>query len=108
MDCIDKPAVDGAAQTVTLALRNNIGFGVNVTAVVDASTLCAGPHEINDVGIPAGSPAEISNNGVFRVKLVACNIAVGDKFDQDVTVSYINIESGLANKAIGAVRGRAG
>ncbi len=53
-------------------------------------------------------PLNVSNNQVFRIQLVGCGIVTGDKYDADVTVGYKNDETGLANNAIGSIRGRAG
>jgi hypothetical protein len=111
MDCIDKASIQTG--TVTLALRNNQGFPVTVTsasATNNGAVACGGAVQIA-VGATGnltaiGTGASVPNNEVFRVELSGCGLNAGDKFDGDVTVSYTNQESGLANQAVGSVRGR--
>jgi hypothetical protein len=110
MDCIDKASIKEA--TVTLALRNNQGFPVTVTganATNGGASVC-GPVQVA-VGSTGnltaiGTGISVPNNEVFRVELGTCGLTAGNKFDGDVTVSYTNEESGLANQAVGSVRGR--
>lgn len=106
MDCIDKASIrtDG----LTFALRNNIGFGIEVTDIalpIGSVYVCTG-EEVNDVAI-AGS-FNVSNNEVMRVGFTTCTgaPAAGDKFDEAVVVSYKNKESGLANQVSVDIRGR--
>ncbi|MEM4397447.1 MAG: hypothetical protein QW757_02355 [Candidatus Woesearchaeota archaeon] len=105
MDCIDKAAIDGTADTVTIALRNNIGF----TTQIDSATASVGSCATTQVDTGSGYvdlPVNVSNNEVFRLRFSGCSLNTGDKFDGQVTVTYTNIESGLQNKAVGDVRGR--
>jgi hypothetical protein len=110
IDCIDKPAIDGTADTVTLAFRNNIGFTMQVDSVASTAGSCSGATQIaiGASGSLQNLPQNVSNNGVFRIQLSGCSLNTGDKFDGDVTVTYTNMETGLQNKAVGDVRGRVG
>lgn len=106
MDCVDKANI--LSTTLEMALRNNVGFGIQVT---DANTtLCTGQSQI---GVGVGTPyfdisnTPVPNNEVFRIRLQNCNNGVaGAKFDDTVTVSYTNVETGLDHNVIGDVRGR--
>jgi len=112
VDCIDKPAIDSAASTVTLALRNNIGFKMQVDAVTPTGATCTGNSQvaIGASGAFADVPgaSNVSNNEVFKLKLQGCSLTAGDKFDADITMTYTNQETGLQLKAVGDVRGRVG
>ena len=106
MDCIDKAAI--TTDTVTIALRNNIGFGITVDSATDGDTLCGGALvDIDDGnGFVAIANNAVPNNGVFRIRLNTCDIATDAKLDTTITVGYTNSESGLSNNAVGDVRGR--
>ena len=107
MDCIDKANVKTA--TLELALRNNIGFGVTVTGANVSG--CAGIPSQVSVGSNttyfAISDTPVSNNEVFRIRLWTCtNGAVGDKFDDTITVAYTSSETGLDHDVLIDIRGR--
>jgi hypothetical protein len=109
MDCIDKASI--TTTTVTLALRNNQGFPITVSAASatnNGAAACGGGAQmaVGAAGVLGAMNTSVPNNEVFRVELSGCGLTAGDKFDGDVTVSYTNQESGLANQAVGSVRGR--
>jgi len=109
MDCIDKGAIDSVGDTITIALRNNIGFGVTIQDAVIAGTgqTCDLSPSV-DIGagyIPIANNT-VLNNAVYRVRFDTCGMTQGTKLDGTVTVTYTNSESGLTNKAVGDVRGR--
>ena len=115
MDCIDKAAVDASDDDVTFALRNNIGADVNITGVSVASggdctlsavTGKAGTSGAIDVDLTANE-VSVDNNEVFRIQVTCTeDLQVGNKFEADITVSYLNVDSGLTNQALGNIRGR--
>jgi len=112
MDCIDKAAIDSTGSTVTVALRNNVGNSINITDVITTGTICT----------PSGKEAKpasgnwedldsvevtVDNNEVVNIRINCTEtLSSGDKFEEDMTVSYENLESGLPNKALGTIRGR--
>ena len=107
MDCIDKAAVSTSG--VVIALRNNEGF---TTEITDASgAVCSG----NSGGV-AGTSGTITtagsyvafnttNNEVFTVQ-VDCTLTSGEKFEDTITVTYKNTETGLSHEVPVDVRGR--
>jgi len=104
MDCIDKAVV--TSDTITVALRNNIGFGIKVNQA--RTPLCTGSTKIDaGSGYVDISDTEVSNNGVYRIQLTGCNNGrSGKEVDTQITVDYTNVESGLQNSAIGDIRGK--
>ena len=109
MDCVDKAAV--TTTEVTLALRNNIGFTTEITDFSGSS--CNG-----DSGGVAGtsgaittaasfSAFNVTNNQVFRLQ-VDCTLTSGNKYEDTLTVSYTNTETGLTHTVPVDVRGRVG
>lgn len=106
MDCIDKAAI--TTGSVTVALRNNQGFPITVSdATVSGTGGCDTPQmAVGATGALGAMNTSVPNNEVFRVEISGCTLTSGDKFDEDVTVTYTNTESGLTNNAVGSVRGR--
>ena len=124
MDCIGKASIDGAADEVTFALRNNIGFEVGVNGVnaptPDTGT-CTSYQLSDDLGvtwyplagpnlfavpIAAGSEVMIKNNDRLQVQLSGCTMDSGDKYQGSISVTYIDSNTGLDQKALGEIRGR--
>lgn len=107
MDCIDKAAV--ATTGVTVALRNNLGSTTEITDLTGTS--CSG----NKGGVAGTSGAittaasfsafNVTNNQVFRVQM-ACTLVAGAKYQDTLTVSYKNTETGLSNKVSVDIRGK--
>ena len=126
MDCIGKAAVAGetlpAADdgTVTFALRNNIGFdiGANNVETVDDTGGCTSYQLSNDLGVtwlPATGPVvlgtatanvDVGNNDRLQVQVSGCDMTTGDKYQGTISVSYVDSNTGLDQKALGEVRGR--
>ena len=105
VDCVDKAAVD--ATSITVALRNNIGFKMQVDDIASSVGSCTTEQIAIGVGGSAQSLAQnVSNNEVFRILFTGCSLTSGDRFDADVTVTYTNMETGLTHDAVGDIRGR--
>ncbi|MEK6876243.1 MAG: hypothetical protein AABX63_02440, partial [Nanoarchaeota archaeon] len=85
----------GAANTVTVVLRNGMGF--DATGVTVAVTDCT------------GTPVAISlaNGAQQQIIDTTCGLTGGSKFSGDVNVSYTNADTGLAHKVQGSITGRA-
>ena len=123
MDCIGKASIDGAADTVTFALRNNIGFDIdanNANLPTPDTGLCLQYQLLSvDAAVPAWSIAAnvgtalgagfevtVKNNDRLQVRLLGCNMDSGDKYQGTISVSYVDSNTGLDQKALGEVRGR--
>lgn len=111
MDCVDKAQI--SSTSITIALRNNVGFTVNVTGVdgTDCTMGTAGGVAGSSDALPtAADPfveVPVSNNEVFRVQLVcATALTSGDKYDDTIVVSYENSETGLTHDVPVDIRGR--
>ncbi len=108
MDCIDKANIQ--TTQLDLALRNNVGFPIDVTAtsVSMPGYTCTGSTAATGTsGNYTSLPVTISNNQVVRIRFTGCSgLSAGDKFDGTVTVTYTNTETGLSHDVIGDVRGR--
>jgi hypothetical protein len=110
MDCIDKASI--TETYITLALRNNQGFPVNITDL--ETDLCTHTAQVEEAQAGASTSwtdlstddETVANNEVVRVRVNCDSINAGEKADGQMTVSYLNTESGLANQAVGDVRGR--
>lgn len=105
IDCIDKASI--TKDTITIALRNNIGSPITIDNVVTNG--CTGvEREVGNSGqFTTLSNIEIPNNQVFRLKLTGCNNGnPGEQISKEIVVEYTNIETSLPNEVIGEIRGK--
>ena len=122
MDCIGKASIDGVADTVTFALRNNIGFEVGISTVEAPSETggCVN-YQVSDdlgttwypiagaalLGVDLAANLDINNNERLQVRLGGCaTMDTGDKYQGSISVSYTDSNTGLDQKALGEIRGR--
>jgi len=110
MDCIDKALVRSEEEDVAIALRNNIGFAIEITEVSTEGASCT----VSSAEVALGSEGEyvdleqgaihVENNEIFRVK-ISCdeNLVEGEKVKESITVHYTNIETGLNHMAEGEI-----
>ena len=88
--------VDAALGTVTVALRNGLGF--DATGVLLEVTGCT------------GSPAAVtlSNGGQQNIIDTTCTTLIsGSKFTGDVNVTYTNADTSITHKVQGSITARA-
>jgi len=90
--CIDFQ-MDASANTVTLVLRN--GIGSDITAVSLATASCTASPTIN-----------INNGDRGTVIATVCGLTEGAKFNNDVTITYTNADSGLTKSVTGTLTGK--
>jgi len=91
--CVDFQMA-GSADTVTLVLRN--GLGADLTDVRLATGTCTdSPLGVN-----------INNGDQGTVIATVCTITEGAKFNEDVTITYTNSDSGLTKTVTGTLTGR--
>ncbi len=107
MDCIDTAVVTTTG--VTLALRNNVGSTIEITDVdgVDCTGNSCVVSGTSGTCTPAASfvAVNVSNNEVLRAT-VSCSLPDGERYDDTITVSYTNTETGLQHEVPVDVRGR--
>jgi uncharacterized protein (UPF0333 family) len=120
------PNVDNAVITagtatngvVSLALKNNVGFPINITAVTESGTggTCGAPVansvELSIEGgayaVPDG-PTEILNGQGFRVQFKCTNaLTSGQKFKDDFALMYTNKETMQTHPHIGSITAKIG
>ncbi len=115
IDCIDKAVITASSGDVQLALKNNIGYSMNVTGVItvtDDCTLNATPGGVNLLAVngvtfvPANG-AVILNNGQATLLVDCGDTKATGRFKSDLTISYTNLETFLSHRATGNIRGRA-
>ncbi|MCM2325666.1 MAG: hypothetical protein NDI94_04330 [Candidatus Woesearchaeota archaeon] len=108
MDCISKKPVV-TTSGVTIALRNNLGGTVEVTDVAGATCDTATGGAAGTTGaITTGgsfSAFNVSNNQVFRLQL-DCTLTADNKYEDTVTITYKELETGLTPKITVDVRGK--
>ncbi len=112
-----------SSSTITIPLRNSIGYKANIIdaeMVNDEGTeVCAsgGNPQIQNAGNLTtgdwddldGTPREVANEEVFRIRFQDCGFGeneIGSKFIGTATVTYENQESGIELPAVGDISGR--
>lgn len=86
--------VDSAADSVTLALRNGLGFDIDPITIQVAG--CTDPATTT------------LNNGEEKLFIAtACGLTSGSKYSGSFNVSYTNKDTTLAHKIQGSITGRA-
>jgi len=106
VDCIDKAAiVAGSPGTVRFAIKNNIGFPIDITNIVASSAGTCGDVAAWDAGSGADTWHRLANNAQATITVTCANFDPG-KFSDEFTVTYRNNESGLDHPAVGTIRGR--
>ncbi|MBW2976407.1 hypothetical protein KY347_03100 [Candidatus Woesearchaeota archaeon] len=85
--------VDGTADTISVVLRNGMGF--DATDVTVAVSGCTSPAAIT-----------LPNGDQQTFIATACGLSSGTKFSGDVNVSYTNADTSLSHIAQGTLTGR--
>ena len=99
LDCIDKATITSSANTVQIALRNNVGGTMNVVSV-------SGTDDCVATGFNSSVANPIPENGLFILTVNCPDFNTG-RFKSDITVTYTSVETGLSHPMIGSIRGRA-
>ena len=108
-----KASVDGVNDRVELGFRNELGFSVNVTGVTDSDTAdeCDTSSVEACVGTactPAAVPTVFQNGQQGIVRLGCSNdVSSGNRFSQDVSIQYKNVQTGVTHSAALSVTGTA-
>ena len=100
LDCLDKATISGSANTVQLALRNNIGYQMNVTGVATTDDCTFSSFSTDDTD-------DVMDNNQQFILTVTCSSISAGRFKSDVTVTYVNVETGLSHPMTGSIRGSA-
>ncbi len=105
LTCVDKAVISGSANTITMAIRNNVGDTVNITsASVPAGDNCGSVSAVTIGGV--APPVAVTNNQLVTV-VVTCttDLAVGDRMKSDLTLNYLRKETGLIHPSTGTISG---
>ena len=119
-DCVDKATIiSGADGTnyIEFALRNNIGFSINITGFTDNDAedscttdiirACAGAGcTLSDVqGGSSDAPVMIDHNQMAIIRMACSNTIPTGRFSYNPTVTYKNMDTRLDHPAVGSIRG---
>ena len=112
--------INDAAETITLVIRNGIGFDISdlELAIDGPGTACdtavvdAGSGLNDDCGIVANCvtglcPLANGDMCTFRVTCDALTPVPSGKFRGDITITYVNQDTGLTHNVEGTIIGRA-
>ena len=86
--------VDAGTSTVTVVLRNGLGFDIDTISV-----------EADKCTTPA--TGSLANGKQSQFAVTGCTLTSGNKYSGDVNVTYTNIDTGLTHKIQGTIIGRA-
>mgnify|MGYP003966384229 CR=1 FL=1 len=97
--CVDH-SFDLGNEKLTLAMRNNNGFPVEITNSISISSGCSSPtiNTINDL-VP---PQTIANNEIAKIEITCGGLSSG-KFKSDVSLIYNNPNTGLNHSHVGEI-----
>lgn len=109
LDCLDKPALDTTNGVMKLALKNNLGYDIEIQDDLSGTDDCKTGTDIINISIEGTTftlPANISNNNQFIMNIYCTSISEGP-FRTDLTFTYENYETSLTHKIAGSIRGNA-
>jgi len=92
--CLDF-IIDGGANTVTISLRNSIGFDLDNVQVA-----------VGSCGTVAGTTLNNGEQKTFTTASCSPTLVPGAKYNRDVQVIYRNIDSGITHNVNGTMTGR--
>ena len=95
--CIDHKVTAGATPTtgtITIVLRNGMGFDATGVSVTASGCTAAGTGTITN-----GEKANFGPSG--------CTLTSGSKYSGDVNVTYTNADTSLTHKVQGSITARA-
>jgi hypothetical protein len=101
LSCIDKAVVTATTGDMQLALKNNVGYKIELVSVSGTDD-CSGAN----LSSPA-SGTMVDNNGQATLTIDCGATLPTGRFSSDITVVYINNETGLTHRTTGSIRGRA-
>ena len=118
MACLDKASISDTTGTVKFAIRNNLGFGIFLTGIAEAISNDCATITKTEVQYNNGSTQELSTtavdgNGLVKngdnvIINVTCDDGVDSgRFSSDISIPYLNKETGLDHNAKYSMTGSA-
>ncbi len=112
LDCLDKASISSDANTVSFAMKNNVGFRINITHAPSADEDCAtissataSVEGATPVAIGSGGVNATLANGEQAVITITCSGIDSGRFKSKVDVPYVNLDTGLAHEATYSITG---
>src|SRR3989338_5776934 len=90
IDCVDKAVITSSTGTVEIALRNNVGYPINLQSVSGTDDCTAA-----NMTSPAIN-AQVANNGKTTMTIncsTTGSLTLGSRFKSDITIVYIQNET---------------
>jgi len=104
LTCVDHRA-DGSTNAVDIIIRNGLGYDLTGVAITLEGCPTVAAIAAGDCALAATT----MNNGdqcTFRSAACTAGLTDGAKFSADLTVDYVNAETGLAHSTEGAITTR--
>ena len=98
LSCIDAPKANATLQTISFRLVNTLGFSItdmNATSKGDANC-----QSLNTSSLIS------ADTTVVQATLLNCSIEEAIKFEDDVTITFVNSETKQKSQKIGRIIGR--
>lgn len=99
-DCTEAPDADATAGTITFPITNSLGYEIN-TIALDSSSNC-----LAEAGIASVDPLSNGDSAIITLS-DTCGLGAGDRFKEDVIVTYVSAETGMTHTATGLISGKA-
>jgi hypothetical protein len=101
--CVDVPTIYASDDSIQIALRNNVGANINITAVTLVTVGCTGPVALISVnGNPP--PVEVNNDGIIRLNISCPGLEEG-RSKTEIFFNYINLDSRQEHTKSGYITG---
>lgn len=115
LDCIDRATVSATTDVIDLALKNNLGYDINVTGYSDTETSdgCTTNGTFVCEGVGCGLAIVDPNGKIIRngqqitTRFSCSNDFNTGRFSYDVAMTYTNRETGLPHSASISIRSNA-
>ncbi len=106
LTCVDKAVIAGSTNTITMAIRNNVGDSVNITsASVPSGDNCGTVSSMTIGGV--APPVTVTNNQLVTVVITcSADLVADNRIKSDITLNYLKMETGLTHPSAGTVTGR--
>ncbi|MBD3204096.1 hypothetical protein GF327_07405 [Candidatus Woesearchaeota archaeon] len=100
--CIDKPVIDAENDRINLALKNNLGYDINMTGFVNITQGCSSPEIIS---INNMAPPVIVNNDENIIVSVLCPGLEKGRSKTEIRLKYRNYNTALDHVVVGHITG---
>ncbi|MBU0667338.1 MAG: hypothetical protein ABIC91_00035 [Nanoarchaeota archaeon] len=109
VDCVGKALISTSGNYVDFVLQNSHGAAITLLQTGSATDDCTFADIKSCAGIscsPLAQNSSVSNNQKVTIRVNCTSITVG-RFKSDITINYMDSNTGLTLQSQGSIRGKA-